>query len=772
MRLRGYLIALALPLLLEPGVSMVGAPTGVRAEAPTQAHAGRTDDVPRFVPDRARLASDSPERRAREALARDDHAGAAKLLEAALADAPPQSAGRIHWLLARATRHEHKRDVHLAEIAATPHPLARWAAVRLAEHLSESDPERVVRAMEPLLGGWAGARKARHLHAIALFKARKPEQAEPRLRALVQEAPAHRGAATAAMPLADLLSRREDDASRLEALQLYRRVATRAPLSDVGTRAVMRAEEVLTRLPRALRLTQRELPFEDAFQRGVSLHKARHFTDAEREFAALAERTRDDAVLACRARVEQGRAMLALRQRRLGAEHMIDVAGRCTDANVKAIARFNAARALVRLGRPEEGMAQYALLEQEAPKHRLADDALYRGALAADDMDDEAGMLDRLRAFPERYPDGDMKAEAMFTLAWRLRKLGKHGEALAILERLQQDGPDEHAEGIEGRARYWRARTLTALGRTKEASTAYADIVRELPLSYHAQQALSRLRKLDPTTAAALAKTLRPGAPQPLSFAYRPELDHPGFQSAVALLHVGELDLARRELRALGATGEHADPDLLWLVAALYDAAGQHAAASNLVRRRLGAFMQAPPSGRALSMWRIAFPNAYSPLIEDAAREAGVPAAYVRAVAREESAFNPRAVSSAHAYGLIQLIRPTAKAHAKALGLPSDPAALKRPEINLRIGSSFIRYLWKRYEDNPAIVPAAYNAGHGAADRWLAAADDQELDEWIESIPYSETRRYTRRVLQSYGIYAFLQDGALPPLSPELPKKP
>jgi soluble lytic murein transglycosylase len=83
--------------------------------------------------------------------------------------------------------------------------------------------------------------------------------------------------------------------------------------------------------------------------------------------------------------------------------------------------------------------------------------------------------------------------------------------------------------------------------------------------------------------------------------------------------------------------------------------------------------------------------------------------------------------------------------------------------------ASFMRYLWKRYADNPAVVPAAYNAGHGAADRWLRERADQPLDEWIENIPYDETRRYTRRVLQSYGVYAMLEEGRLPAMRALLP---
>jgi soluble lytic murein transglycosylase len=122
-------------------------------------------------------------------------------------------------------------------------------------------------------------------------------------------------------------------------------------------------------------------------------------------------------------------------------------------------------------------------------------------------------------------------------------------------------------------------------------------------------------------------------------------------------------------------------------------------------------------------------------------------------------------VSPASAYGLIQLIRTTARQHAQPLNLPSDPESLKNPEINLRIGTSFMRSLFDRYKGNFAIVPAAYNAGPGAADKWLRERGHMQLDEWVETIPYNETRRYTRRVLQSYGVYAWLDEGRVPALS-------
>ncbi len=238
---------------------------------------------------------------------------------------------------------------------------------------------------------------------------------------------------------------------------------------------------------------------------------------------------------------------------------------------------------------------------------------------------------------------------------------------------------------------------------------------------------------------------------------------------ALALYRVAEPGLAHRELGHLGAFGSASDPTFLWLVAAVLHAAGDHPRASRLARTRLRSFAETAPTGRGRALWRIAYPRAFEPLIEEVAEDAEVPASFVRAVAREESAFNPSAVSVAHAYGLIQLIRPTAQRFARELGLPATPQALKRPEINLPIGTRFISFLWSHYETNPAVVPSAYNAGEGAADRWLRARPDLSLDEWIEEIPYDETRRYTRRVLQSYGIYCWLDRRELPPLTPTLP---
>lgn len=518
-------------------------------------------------------------------------------------------------------------------------------------------------------------------------------------------------------------------------------------------------------------LTAAQPSAEDPFASADALLASRKLDKAEKAYAELARRFAKDAAQSCRARMGRARALIGNKATvPAGVTVLATITSDCEDRDTLAWAHFYAGRSLLRSGDPQGALAYYDALAQNVPEHRLADDALHAGALAALDAGDTAGAVSRLRALCEQYPQGDMRSEARFQLSWLSRREGRLDDALRELRTALDEGPGEKSEDLFGRAEYWHARTLLDLGRAPEAKLAFAELVRKQPLSYYAQQAMMRLRVLDAALATALRLDLgNSTADHKLLFAWRAELETPELATALELLRVGEVARAQKELESAGFFAESADDELYFLGTALLHEAGAHAEAATRSRKRAYAIMTRMPVGRSRGVWRIAFPAAYKPLIEDVAREAQVPAAFVRAVAREESSFDPGAVSSADAYGLIQVIEPTARAQAKQLGLPSDTAALRTPEVNLRIGAGFMRTLFSRYAQNPALVPAAYNAGPNAADRWVRERPTQALDEWIESIPYSETRRYTRRVLQSYGVYAFLDEGQLPDLNAQLP---
>jgi len=113
-------------------------------------------------------------------------------------------------------------------------------------------------------------------------------------------------------------------------------------------------------------------------------------------------------------------------------------------------------------------------------------------------------------------------------------------------------------------------------------------------------------------------------------------------------------------------------------------------------------------------------------------------------------------VSHANAYGLMQLIEPTAKAVARGLRLTATPASLKRPEINIALGCRFLSQLTRRFDYNPLLAIPGYNAGPGAPMKWVDRRPADDFDLWVERIPYRETRRYTKRVIRSMAAYSML----------------
>lgn len=139
--------------------------------------------------------------------------------------------------------------------------------------------------------------------------------------------------------------------------------------------------------------------------------------------------------------------------------------------------------------------------------------------------------------------------------------------------------------------------------------------------------------------------------------------------------------------------------------------------------------------------------------------EVGPEKALLLAISRQESEFNPRAVSPAGARGLMQLMPRTAKAEAKSLRIPYKRANLTRdPVYNVRLGAAHLNRLLRAYDGSYVMAVAAYNAGSSRVRRWIRDFGDPrrpEIDtiDWVEQIPISETRNYVQRVLESLQIY-------------------
>jgi soluble lytic murein transglycosylase len=165
------------------------------------------------------------------------------------------------------------------------------------------------------------------------------------------------------------------------------------------------------------------------------------------------------------------------------------------------------------------------------------------------------------------------------------------------------------------------------------------------------------------------------------------------------------------------------------------------------------------PTPRTRWAWDCAFPAPYADIVRAAEARERLPAGLLWAVMRQESAFDPDAVSSARAVGLMQLLPETARPIAEELGLPRDDARLTSPSYAIRVGAHALRKLLDDFHGSVALAVAAYNGGADAVDRWASRAPGMTLDTFVERIPFKETRDYVVRVMGNFARYAYLTSG-------------
>ena len=563
-----------------------------------------------------------------------------------------------------------------------------------------------------------------------------------------------------------LLAGQPSDMEARRALVVVRQVAPALVTRDVeSARAASLEQKALLALPESERQAFVGKPPELGLAEIRALVDARKHEQAEQAAGALLQSLGEHARLEdrCEARLLRAKALAGARRYRAAVDALADARGGCdADSERGARAWFSSGRYAGQDSQYAEAIGYYTEVERRFRQHSLADDARFQAAVAHEELGAQARATELLLSLPDDYPKGDMAADGLFRLALRQMERGNWNDALGLLERaVAWLGDNDRARGFElaQRERHFRARAWLMLGERERALAEFEQIVKAQPLGYYMLTAYSWLQRLAPERAeAALAQAGEDAAQQPFRIAKRPAFAEPGFDRMLELLRIGEIEAALRELDALGLIREGTGSEILWAVAGLYEQAGFSKYSNALTRRRLGEVTSRWPNGAWLRPWQIAFPRPYFDLVTREAGKSAVDPALVYAVMREESAFDPEVVSAANAYGLMQLILPTARSVAKEVGIHVTAASLKRPRVNIALGCRELSRLGRRFEQNPLLAVPAYNAGPGSAQRWLRERPSLDFDLWVERIPYLETRRYTKRVLSSRAIYAFLYE--------------
>jgi soluble lytic murein transglycosylase len=457
------------------------------------------------------------------------------------------------------------------------------------------------------------------------------------------------------------------------------------------------------------------------------------------EAEAIASESRDAGIVLRALRVVADAA--ARLKRYEAAARALELAVNRAPAEQRVRLRLDQARMLIRAGQASKAQPILTQISTTGTESEVADAlAVHAGALEDTGRDAEAAAL--YRQIAVRFPNRDVAGAAMWRLGWLAWLRGDIATAGEQWARLAE-APGGRA--FRGAALYWRGRTVEHVRDRAAAEPVYAKVLAEAPRSYYGMLAARRVTRA-PETPRRTPATALPAKPEDAVAA------DPGFARVELLRRIGLVEYAWEELEDV-VQASVGDPARLYGASAAYVRDERYHLALRIVRRHFGALAVSGDPALPRAFWEIIYPLGWRNEVADAAGRAGLDPYLVAAVVREESSYYPRAVSRAGARGLMQLMPATARPMADLRGLAFEGGSLlDDPRANLDMGASFLAGLLKEFGD-PRLALAAYNAGPKRARDWWKARRTNDMEAWVEQIPYDETRHYVKRVTLSWEEY-------------------
>jgi soluble lytic murein transglycosylase len=390
-----------------------------------------------------------------------------------------------------------------------------------------------------------------------------------------------------------------------------------------------------------------------------------------------------------------------------------------------------------------QALEYFKTLLEKYPTSAYVDRAQYASADIHEYFGRKEQAIELYTNVQKQFPKSQVRDDAGWRLAWLHYRGGDLPEAAAAFRELatqSKNGPFATA------AVYWQARVAERSGDPEGAKQIFRQIVNGADESYYQALSARGLERLGAAVEETMpAKPVAVNEPDPpmgseIIFHLRRARD----LSALSLhrLAVVELDEVQRNAKVQARVRA-----LLMREYFLNHAYGQSL--------RLAG--QLPVSRSERDLYR--YPLAFWELVQKKAQERGLDPYLVLGLIRQESLFDARARSPAAAFGLMQLISPTAARVAKQLGLPPPSSEkLFDAETNVTLGTEYLRDLLQRYSNNLFKAIAAYNAGEAAVDRWEREIVTDDIEEFVERIPYVETRGYVKLVVRNHRIYKRLYE--------------
>jgi len=361
--------------------------------------------------------------------------------------------------------------------------------------------------------------------------------------------------------------------------------------------------------------------------------------------------------------------------------------------------------------------------------------------------------LDAFREAQQRFPDGPRASYVHWKAAWLTLRQGRNEDAKKAFEEqiaLYPSGGETPA------ALYWRARLAEEDNQFALARAFYQKLSDRYRNFYYAELARQRLKSLpaagEVTTQYALLDRIPPLDSSGKVTDSEPPADELHVQKAELLANGGLVDFAVRELQAAASTdgGSWAPAE----TAQLYLETGHYDRAIEYMKHSAPNYFALDIPDLPRKYWEALFPKPYWADLKRYSAANGLDPYLVASLIRQESEFNPVAVSRANAVGLMQLLPKTGKLVAKESKLKRYNASqLYTPAVNMQLGTRYFRGMVDKFGGSFEYALAAYNAGSDRVNEWLAQGKYRDPQEFVESIPFTETREYVQAILRNASVY-------------------
>lgn len=417
-----------------------------------------------------------------------------------------------------------------------------------------------------------------------------------------------------------------------------------------------------------------------------------------------------------------------------------------------------------------DNYAQFKLtvedMETGFSKSRWWEEALFSVGnynLVRRDLDESLAFYGKL---VERFPNGARVQDSHWRVAWYTYRAGNTERALELfIDHLSRFPGSEHRAA----ALYWAGRAQLRLGKPLEASQVFQAVVQRFPTQYYGQLARAQLTAgsnqarvaYRPDTRlekvlADVSRTARTPASVDLTPTRKGSLGDWPRVKALAQLQLFELAAKELQFRPIYGTSRVLD----FQIAQLWVKAKSFYQSTVVLRRVFPEYLDLPFNALPREIWEMFYPVNYEDLIQREAAKYAIDPFLIMALIRQESAFNPKAVSVANAHGLMQLLPSTARRLAKGMKLPRPSTArLHEPEVNIKFGMRYFSDLLKRFDGQTEKALASYNAGEHRVESWMSEGAYADSAEFVDTIPFTETRNYVKLINRNYFFYKALYGG-------------